>query len=141
MTGNRYATALARLSSVQPPPPPGRSLPAYLSNQAEPGPSPSAGWMVRHSLWVLPAVAFGWFTWVSFGYIGIRHRRRPWVITAAIYFAVPAAGLALTVTSPRTNLTAQTYADLALWLLPWPVGLSHAVWVNFTARLPMLRKR
>jgi hypothetical protein len=74
--------------------------------------------MVRHSLWVLPAVAFGWFTWVSFGYIGIRHRRRPWVITAAIYFAVPAAGLALTVTSPRTNLTAQTYADLALWLLP-----------------------
>ncbi|HXL92378.1 MAG TPA: hypothetical protein VN969_25860 [Streptosporangiaceae bacterium] len=113
---HRYATALALLSSVQPPPLPAGPLAAYPlpRYQAEPALSPSTGWTIRHSLWVLPAVAFGWFTWVSFGYIAVRHQHRPWVIAAASYLVVPAAGLALTVTSPGTSLTAQIYRPCAL---------------------------
>jgi hypothetical protein len=152
---HRYAAAVARLTAAQPlplsaplaaVPPPAVSLPAFPHYQADPALRLSPGWTIRHSLWVLPALLFGWAAWLSFGYIGVRHQRRSWLIAAAAYFVVPAIGLALIATSAGSagsagsNLTTQTDIGLALWLLPWPVGFIHALWVNFSVRLPLLRR-
>jgi len=151
---HRYAAAQARLTAAQPPPRPAAPLPprpglaahahppAYPHYQADPALRQGAGWTVRHSLWVLPTLLFGWAAWLSFGYIGVRHQRRSWLIAAVAYFVVPAIGFALIVTgsSSGSNLSTQTYIGLALWLLPWPAGFIHAIWVNFSARLPLLRQ-
>jgi hypothetical protein len=142
---HRYAAAQARLAASQ-------LLPLHSQLPAQPDhriaqvagrdQQRSAGWTLRHSLWVLPTLLFGWAAWVSFGYVGVRHQRRSWLIAAVAYFAVPATGFALLATSSSsgTNLSTQTYIGLAVWLLPWPVGFIHAIWVNFSARLPLLRQ-
>ncbi|GAA2588463.1 serine/threonine-protein kinase [Actinomadura fulvescens] len=48
----------------------------------------SIGWMVLHSLWVLPTFFLGFTSWTSFLYIGIRHRHRLWLISSAVYLVL-----------------------------------------------------
>jgi Protein kinase domain len=103
-----------------------------------------AGWTMRHSLWILPTLVFGWFAWVSFGYIGAKHQRRSWLIAAVAYFVVPAAGFVFILTGQSSGHgifgPAWLDAGLVLWVLPWPVGFIHAVIVNFNTRLPLLKR-
>lgn len=70
-------------------------VPAQTVNAPPQGPLPqrhsplrSRLWRIWHSLWVLPALTgLGVFTWVSFLYIGMRARRRDWLLFAAGYVA------------------------------------------------------
>ena len=87
-------------------------------------PLPHGGWRLRHSAWIVPAVLGGLFTWVAFLYIGLRARRRDWLLAAAGYAAV--AALVFANDDGDTGLT--TFATLASWI----GGTAHAVWVNRT---------
>jgi hypothetical protein len=111
------------------------ALPAVA--QAAP-PARSTGWTIRHSLWILPSL-FVWFAWVSFAYIGVKHGRPAWLLAALAYFVAPSVGLVLAGTASSLN-SAQTDIGLVLWILPWPVGFVHAVIVNFSTRLPLLKR-
>jgi hypothetical protein len=71
-------------------------------------------------------------------YIGVKHGRSAWLVAALAYFVVPAVGLGLTVASSFNS--PQTDIGLALWVLPWPIGFVHAVIVNFSTRLPLLKR-
>jgi hypothetical protein len=45
-------------------------------------------WRLWHSAWLLPALlCLGLLTWLSFLYIGLRARRRVWLLSAAGYVA------------------------------------------------------
>ncbi|WP_433176978.1 protein kinase domain-containing protein [Actinoallomurus sp. CA-150999] len=99
-------------------------------------PSPEAvtsqrgiGWKILHSLWMTPALAFGFLTWVSFLYVGIRHRHRPWLVAAAVYVVLTAAGGVLVMTTTDKNGVASTPAAL-FWLLLFLGGVVHAAGVN-----------
>jgi serine/threonine protein kinase len=139
-----YAQPVALLSGIVPAPP----VP-FLPAQGTPGFRPSAPgelsaprstrWTIRHSLWLLPTLVFGWFTWLSFAYIGIKHGRSAWLIAALVYFVTPAVGIGLAGTSTSLN-SAQTDIGLVLWIAPWPIGFIHAVIVNFSTRLPLLKR-
>jgi len=48
------------------------------------------------SWWVLvPLVPFGWLSWVSFLYAGLRARKRPWLGWAFAYFLTGVGGLVM----------------------------------------------
>jgi hypothetical protein len=133
------------MASVSPPGPmmrTGMSGPAMSVAVARPGYNEpfrqmSTGWTIRHSLWILPTLVFGWFAWLSFVYIGVKHDRRAWLIAAAAYFVVPAVGVSL-VAGTKFGSTPEDIG-FVLWLLPWPAGFIHAVYVNFSTRLLMLK--
>lgn len=53
-------------------------------------------WRLRHSVWMVPALAtIGVFSWVSFGYVAARTRRLSWIAIAAGFFVVTGAMLLL----------------------------------------------
>jgi hypothetical protein len=101
-----------------------------------------AGWTVRHSLWLLPAVLFGGLgAWLSFGYIAARHQRLPWLAVAAAYLALSAAAFTLTAIGPASGsgpLTVGNDIGACFLLALWPAAIIHVLWVNFKSRLPML---
>jgi uncharacterized membrane protein YqaE (UPF0057 family) len=98
-----------------------------------------AGWLLLHSLWVLPTLLFGLATWVSFGYLAVRHHRLSWLLASLCYLTAEIAGLALVGASPeRGPIPARGWAGLILMLAVWSAGIIHALWVNFTIRLPLL---
>lgn len=85
-------------------------------------------WRAWHSAWVVPALlGCGFWTWLSFLYIGIRARRRNWLLIAVAYAAllVGAISVAGISNSPwATNLA-------GTWLLAlWVGGSVHALLVN-----------
>jgi DNA-binding SARP family transcriptional activator len=89
----------------------------------------SRPWRIRHSLWLLPALlGFGFWTWLSFLYIGIRARRRDWVLIAVAYVVLlVVACIMIDVTHPGWIST----VGGCLWLLGiWGGGSVHAVLVN-----------
>jgi hypothetical protein len=101
-----------------------------------------AGWTLRHSLWVLPAVLFGGFgAWLSFGYIAARHQRLPWLAAAVAYLALTVTAFVLIAASPGNgsgpSSVAATIGVSSLAAL-WPAAIIHALWVNFKSRLPLL---
>ena len=56
-------------------------------------------WRLRNSTWMLPALLLlGLATWASFLYVGIKGKRRDWLIWAALYGA--AVGVAIIVLRP-----------------------------------------
>jgi uncharacterized membrane protein YsdA (DUF1294 family) len=135
-----YARLLARLSGTDASGP--RMAGARPAIQA-PNTGNDAGWAVRHSLWLLPALLFGGFgAWLSFGYIALRHQRRPWLGAAAAYLILSMAAFVLTVVGP-VNATGPVgiVNDIGVCLLfaLWPAAIIHVMWVNFTSRLPLLR--
>lgn len=110
---------LGPAQAVQPPqyPPPQR-----------PPPLARRPWRVWHSLWVLPAMlGFGFWTWLSFLYIGVRARRRNWLLIAAAYFAILVGGCILAgISNSPWDTTATGFWFLALW----GGGTVHALLVN-----------
>jgi hypothetical protein len=141
-----YPLLLARLGGAAPP-----GSPPYAAAQPAPpwpappwpaAPAPRRGgrWTLVHSLWVLPSLVFGMGTWLSFGYIAARHRRPAWLLAGAGYLGLAVAAFALLDTAPGSGtgpLPASATAGLLLALVLWPVGVIHALWVNFTVRLPL----
>jgi hypothetical protein len=78
---------------------------------------------------------------LSFGYIAVRHGRRQWLVIGAIYLALMIAGVSLLVTAPNTGPWPVTAtAGLVIVFVIWPTGFIHALWVNFTVRLPLVTK-
>jgi hypothetical protein len=88
----------------------------------------SRPWRAWHSLWLLPALlGFGFWTWLSFLYIGIRARRKNWLLMAAAYAVLLAAAVSLTeVTHPSWVATLGFTWVLAIW----GAGSVHAVLEN-----------
>jgi serine/threonine protein kinase len=111
-----------------------------------PYPSPvenqSTGWRLRHSLWVLPTLFFGLTTWLSFGYLAVRHQRLWWLAPAAVYFALAVVTFLRMANSPDTgdDFTTDDVITISLWTLAWPVGFVHAIWVNFTVHHRLLAR-
>ena len=120
-----------------PAPPPGPAPPA-TAVLPPPWASRGAGWTIVHSLWVLPALVFGLGTWLSFGYIAVRHRRRSWLITAGFYLVAEVTGFVLIGGGPVNgpDTTAANIGGLLLIVL-WLGGFAHAVWVNVAERLTL----
>jgi hypothetical protein len=102
--------------------------------------SPRPGRAFRHSLWILPAIVpLGMGAWLSFGYIGIRHRRARWLVAGAVYLGLMIAWISLLATAPATgNWPVTANAGLIIAVALWPAGFVHALWVNFSARLPLV---
>ena len=134
-----YSRLLARLSGADPS---GPGLPAARPAMRAPGTRNDAGWAVRHSLWLLPALLFGGLgAWLSFGYIAARHQRLPWLAAAAAYLALTVAAFVLTAVSPDSGsgpLPAPAIIGVSLLAALWPAAIIHALWVNFKSRLPLL---
>ncbi|MEV0400877.1 serine/threonine-protein kinase [Actinoallomurus sp. NPDC050550] len=100
------------------------------------------GWKVHHSLWMAPTLAFGAGTWLSFGYIALRHRRPAWLVAAAVYLVLAVVAFVLIGSGPENDTdTVQTTVGMVLALLLWPAGILHALWVNTTTRLRLLERR
>lgn len=101
---------------------------------AAPHPEPGAAersiwWGLRHSLWVLWTLGLGFTSWIAFAYIGLRVRRRAWLVWAAIY------GLIAVATAITASLSEDErgldVAILALLLFGVPVvSLIHALVVR-----------
>lgn len=95
----------------------------------QPVPRRGFGWKLLHSLWMTPALAFGFFTWASFLYIGIRHRRRGWLIAAGLYTILAVMSGAFIVTTTNDHNVTSTPAALT-WLLLFLGGALHAAGAN-----------
>jgi Protein kinase domain len=142
-----YPLLLARLGGAAPPgsPPyaaarPAAPRPAAPAAMAAPAPRRGGRWTLVHSLWVLPSLVFGMGTWLSFGYIAARHRRVSWLLAGVGYLALAVAAFALLDTAPESQsgpLPVSATVGLLLALVLWPAGVIHALWVNFTVRLPL----
>lgn len=152
-----YSFLLVRLgcadaAAIGPPGPPPAAPPPAASSPAAPPPQASqqvtpqasaprgARWTIVHSLWMLPALLFGLGTWLSFGYIAARHQRRSWLVCGAIYLAAVVASITLLAASPDWgNGPAPVQVDIGITigLLAWAAGVIHALWINFSVRLPL----
>jgi hypothetical protein len=141
-----YAQLLARLSGADPggADAHGPRMPGTRPATQAPNTRNDAGWAVRHSLWLLPTLVFGGLgAWLSFGYIAARHQRLPWLGAAAAYLALSMAAFTLTAIGPDPSsgpLAVVNDIGACLLLALWPVAITHALWVNFKSRLPLLRR-
>ncbi len=50
--------------------------------------SKGKSWELRHSLWIAWTFTLGFFNWIAFFYIGIRAKRRRWLLWGLVY-AIP----------------------------------------------------
>jgi hypothetical protein len=127
------AAALAETLS----PPPQSSLPRDHSPRMETGPGRQRVWAIRHSLWILPAlIGIGFFTWMSFLYIGIRAHRRQWIVVGIGYLiGITLASVLIGVdpglqdSDPNTSGPAGVIGVLFL-LAIWLGGILHALITN-----------
>jgi DNA-binding SARP family transcriptional activator len=115
---------------------PSPDLPLMPAQAAMPKPHPmpqrhsplsSRTWRIWHSLWLLPAlVGFGFWTWLSFLYIGVRAWRRTWLLIAAAYAALLVGAIILLFNDDPW------VSDLGGFGLPalWVGGAIHALLVN-----------
>lgn len=130
---------LARLSGADPS---GPGLPGARPAMGAPGARDDAGWTVRHSLWLLPALLFGGLgASLSFGYIAARHQRLPWLAAAAAYLSLTVMAFVLIAVSPDSGsgpLPASAVIGVSLLAAVWPAAIIHSMWVNFKSRLPLL---
>jgi serine/threonine protein kinase len=94
-------------------------------------PQRSTGWKLLHSWWLLPTVLLGFFSWVSFFYIGARHQRLSWAIIGAGYL-VAAVGLFATIGTIPNDQSPQNWVGMAYLVVLWVGGFIHAVVLNDT---------
>jgi hypothetical protein len=138
-----YALLLVRLGGTgrgAPPIPPLRPILPAPTRRSR-GPGTGVGWKLVHSLWLLPTLLFGMGTWLSFGYIAARHKRLSWLVAGLLYLMLAVTSVALLASGPvpgngNAAEPAQTTAGMIILLVLWPAGFIHALWVNFTVRLP-----
>lgn len=88
--------------------------------------------------WVLiPSWFFGFFTWVTFFVLGVRARRRDWILTGAAYAVFSAlAFFAFGRPEVENDDTANTLLGFAL-LVAWIGGAIHAgitYWISLQGR-------
>jgi hypothetical protein len=124
-------------------PPPPQPTAGWPGAQAGPRAAAQrgAGWTFTHSLWVLPTLLFGMGAWMSFGYIAARHHRPSWLAAGVVYLALAVAAVVLLISSPDAGNgpePVQATAGVVLVFVTWSAGFIHALWVNFTVRLPLL---
>jgi len=144
-----YALVLARMTDsrtyAEAPVPRAMPVPMAQGAAADAAGPRGTAWRVWHSLWILPTLLLGGFgAWLSFGYIAAVHRRRTWFVAAAIYLVVGVGGFILVAVSLGNGtgpVTWQTTVGLTGFVLVWPVGLVHALWLNFSVRLPLTAQR
>jgi hypothetical protein len=94
----------------------------------------SRSWRLRNSLWMAPAILLaGLATWVSFLYIGIKAKRRSWLVASALYgiamivsFVVSAA---VSDGSKETSSGAETVGGSYMFVV-WLGGIVHAAITN-----------
>lgn len=92
----------------------------------------SIRWMLLHSLWVLPTFSLGFTSWVSFLYIGIRHRHRLWLLFGALYLLL----LAFTITMSEVT------SDRSLWFTVPLLALTFGAPLHACLTIPArLKKR
>lgn len=99
-------------------------------------------WRLRHSVWMLgPILGFGFITWASFLYVGVKARRRDWVI-AGVSYAIVVGVLFYFIdgTQPPSDAAAPSddWVGGAL-LAVWVAGIVHAIlsnksWLRWRAR-------
>jgi DNA-binding SARP family transcriptional activator len=90
----------------------------------------SRPWRVWHSLWILPALlGFGFCTWLSFLYIGVRARRRDWLLMAVAYAALMVGELSLAEYG-NSNSDSVALVFLFSFIALWGGGSVHALLVN-----------
>jgi hypothetical protein len=135
-----YSRLLARLSGVVPDE---RGLTGARQAVPVTDARGGAGWTVRHSLWMLPALLFGGLgAWLSFGYIAARHQRLPWLLAGAAYAALTVTAITLMAIGPDVGngpLPATAITGVTLLAALWPATSIHVLWVNFKSHLPLLR--
>ncbi|HEX2312593.1 MAG TPA: serine/threonine-protein kinase [Thermomonospora sp.] len=124
-----YARVLVRLAGVPAPPPGAHGLvvPPVPPSVAG-GPGRTTGWKLLHSLWTLPSLVFGLFTWTGFLYVGIRHRRGAWVLTGLGYLLLSIGLLTVIYNIPDDTHPLNTVGIAYMGLL-WVGGFVHTVWV------------
>jgi hypothetical protein len=94
----------------------------------------SRTWRMQHSAWMLPAfLCAGIFVWASFLYIGIRARRREWLLAAAGYAgAIVVVFIAMSFTDDgvKESTSGAERAVSLVILAIWVGGSIHAVATN-----------
>lgn len=94
----------------------------------------SRTWRMQHSAWMLPAfLCAGIFVWASFLYIGIRARRREWLLAAAGYagaIVVVFIAMSLTDDGVKESTSGAERAVSLVVLAIWVGGSIHAVATN-----------
>jgi hypothetical protein len=154
-----YSRLLVRLRDAAAPGPPSaappypappyrvRSYPApngYPAPNSDPMPGgamPRPRRALRHSLWIIPTMILptGIGACVSFGYIGVRHQRRSWLITSGVYLVLAIVTIVFVARAPVNGpWPVSSDIGLALFVGLWPIGFVHALWVNFSVRLALL---
>jgi hypothetical protein len=105
----------------------GHPQPGHMRRHRLPETSPARtmGWKLRHSLWMLPTLSIGFLPWAAFLYIGLRHRHRWWLVTAAGYFVCTVLLVVLLIVLPEDSLLGGFYL-LGLMVIP----VLNAVIVN-----------
>lgn len=82
----------------------------------------------REKAWLLLCLPLGLTTWAAFLYIGIRARRRRWLVWAGVY-AATLAGWVVLDTPDHPSSTAKGVGAV-LWLATWIGGGVHALVIS-----------
>jgi DNA uptake protein ComE-like DNA-binding protein len=86
---------------------------------------------LRAKAWLLLTLPLGITTFAAFGYIGIRARRRRWLVWAGVYLATLAGWLVLA--APEHTSSTADGVGAVLWLVTWVGGGVHALVVSSDA--------
>jgi hypothetical protein len=94
----------------------------------------SSTWRRQNSSWLAPTVlCCGFLTWGSFLYIGVRAKRRSWLVAAGLYAVGLAIGAALlSVFDDGNKETRSLGEEVGTWviLVLWIAGIIHGLIVN-----------
>lgn len=106
-----------------------RGGPTHPGRHAVEAPPRGVGWKLLHSLWILPSLFFGFFTWVGFFYIATRHSSRKWLITGLVYFVLTVALFTLFAVIPEDSSPLDAVGGAFLFLM-WFGGILHCLYAN-----------
>ncbi|MBA9003424.1 serine/threonine-protein kinase [Thermomonospora cellulosilytica] len=90
-------------------------------------PQRSFGRLLRHLLWTLPsALGLGFFNWIGFLYVGLRHQNKGWLASAVVYMLLSVGLLGLIVSIPEETHPLDGVAAGYLFLM-WFGGFFHSM--------------
>jgi hypothetical protein len=92
-------------------------------------PPRGVGWKLLHSLWILPSLFLGFFTWVGFLYLAARHSSRKWLITGLVYLGLTVALFTFFGAIPEDSSPLDAVGGSVL-LLMWFGGILHCLYAN-----------